>query len=104
MRSDKKMIKHNGQSLARLSIVYDALRKQFMLQGSYANDTIDEPGVVHSALDIFEPLPETAFTIDLATVANIRIYSEATIQAIEFTLRDHSRKMIGQHDWKVIAR
>jgi hypothetical protein len=57
IRSDKKTVKHAGVYLARLMLVYDATRKQFMIQGTYSDGDSYHFGIVHSALDVFEPLP-----------------------------------------------
>jgi len=99
--SDKKVVKSSLHYMTKLKLAYDTARRQFMLQGSYSDGVIEHQGIVHSAMEVLKSLPESSFAVEFCLVRNIRIYSSTTINAIEFTLLDGSRRIIGEHDCKV---
>ncbi len=84
--------------------MYSPQKKHFTFQLFYDSEQFGQiPGVIHAALDIYEPLPDTVYTVHLNTVVSISVFSEGHIKAILFKFKNGTQRLVGDSKTKVLG-
>lgn len=103
-RSDRKLLKFPTIRMTALRVLYSSSHKTFTLQAIYCDDTnlsVPINGIIHAALDIYDPLPPTTFTAIIDDLKTITIFSDSNIRAIRFSYKNGDYRVIGDSKRKV---